>query len=84
MIYIYITTKSDQRHMRKSTSEWTVLVSHKDELEQLIPFKLLREYNPLEVTEISTPKGIVEEAAFCWWIPYTLRRRDRIISTVNK
>ena len=28
-------------------------------------------------------KGINDEAAFCWWVPYTLRKRDRIISAVN-
>ena len=28
-------------------------------------------------------RGIADEAAFCWWVPYTLRKRDRIISAVN-
>ena len=27
--------------------------------------------------------NIADEAAFAWWVPYTLRRRDRIISSVK-
>ena len=28
-------------------------------------------------------RGISDEPAFCWWVPYTLRKRDTIISVVN-
>jgi hypothetical protein len=27
---------------------------------------------------------IASEPAFCWWVPFTLKRRDRIIAVVNK
>ena len=36
------------------------------------------------MAEFATARGIAEEPAISWWIPYTLRRRDRIIATVNK
>jgi hypothetical protein len=28
--------------------------------------------------------GINNEQAFAWWMPYTFKRRDRIIAAVNK
>ena len=28
-------------------------------------------------------RGISDEPAFCWWVPYTLKKRDAIISAVN-
>ena len=46
--------------------------------------KRLKESNPLEVEEFATATDIADEAAFCWQIPCTLRRRERIIATVNK
>lgn len=46
--------------------------------------KQLKESNPLEAAEFATARGIVEEPASCWWIPYTLRRRDRVIASINK
>ena len=70
--------------MRQSTLGWKLLIRHKDGSEQWIPLKLLKESNPLEVAEFATARGIAEEPAFSWWIPYTLRKRDRIISAVNK
>ena len=44
---------------------------------------VLKESNPIEVAEFAVARGIDVEAAFCWWVPYTLRKRDSIISAVN-
>ncbi len=30
-----------------------------------------------------TALGIADEPAFAWWVPYTLKKRDRIIAAVN-
>ena len=81
---MYITTKSGRRRMRQSTLGWKFLIRHKDGSEVWTPLKLLKEFNPIEVAEFATARGINEEPAFSWWIPYTLRRRDRIISADNK
>ena len=29
------------------------------------------------------PRNIDRKPAFCWWVPYTLRRRDRIVASVT-
>ena len=81
---MYITTKSGQRRMRQSTLGWKFLTLWKDGSESWIPLKLLKESNPIEVAEFAKARGIDDEPAFNWWIPYILRRRDRIIYAVNK
>jgi hypothetical protein len=80
---MYTTTKSGQRRIRKSTQGWKLLVLWKDGSEQWIPLKILKESHPVEVAEFAVSRGIDAEPAFCWWTPYTLRKRDRIISAVK-
>ena len=36
------------------------------------------------MVEFVTTRGIAEEPAFSWCIPYTLRTRDAIVPAVNK
>ena len=43
----------------------------------------MKESNPLEVSEYAVANELVTEPAFQWWIPTTLRRRDRIISKLH-
>ena len=33
--------------------------------------------------EFAKSRGIYKEPAFAWWIPYTLQKRDIIISAIN-
>lgn len=79
----YIVTKSGQRRLRKSTAGWNLLVAWKNGTEQWIPLSIMKESNPIEVAEFAVAQGIADEPAFCWWVSYTLRKRDSIISAVN-
>ena len=80
---MYITTKSGTRRMKQSTSGWDLLILWKNGTEEWIPLKLMKEYNPVEVAEFACSRNIDSEPAFAWWVPFTIRRRDRIIATVN-
>jgi hypothetical protein len=44
----------------------------------------LKESNPIEVAEFAVAQGLHDEPAFLWWVPYTLKRRARILAAVNK
>ena len=79
----YILTKSGQRRMRMTTVGWKLLVRFRDGSEQWIPLKILKETNPVEVAEFAFARGIDDQPAFAWWVPYTLRERDRIIAGIN-
>jgi hypothetical protein len=80
---MYIQTKSGQRRIRQTTIGWKLLVLWKDGSEEWIPLKILKESHPVEVAEFATARNISNEPAFCWWVPFTLRKRDRIISAVK-
>ena len=43
----------------------------------------MKESHPVDIYEYSNLRGINKEPAFAWWVPYTLRKRDIIISSVN-
>lgn len=79
----YVVTKRGRRKLRQTTVGWDFLVQWKDGTTQWLPLKLLKESNPVDVAEFVTARGIADEPAFCWWVPYTLRKRDRIIASVN-
>ena len=76
----YLITKSGRRQLRKTTSGWKLLVAWADDSETWVPLKDLKESHPVEVAEFAKARGNTDEAAFIWWVPYTLRKRDVILS----
>ena len=79
----YFTTKMGRRTLRQTTIGWKFEVLWKDGTKSWVPLKVLKESNPVEVAEYISSRKLAGEAAFAWWVPYTLRKRDRIISAVN-
>ena len=79
----FITTKSNKKRLRQTTIGWKLLVSWKDGSETWVPLKIIKETNPVDVAEFARAKGIDKEPAFAWWVPFTLRKRDIIISKVT-
>jgi len=80
---MYIRTKSGQRRLRQTTTGWSLLILWKNGEEELMPLNKLKQALPLETAEFAVARGIDDEPAFKWWVPYTLRRRDRIIAGIN-
>ena len=79
----YVATRRGQRKLRKTTKGWKLLIKWKDGSEQWIHLKDLKKSHPVEVAEYATARGIADEAAFAWWVPFTLRKRDVILSAVK-
>jgi hypothetical protein len=79
----YVVTRTGTRRRRKTTQGWKLLVKWKDGSETWIPLKDLKESNPVDVAEYAKARGIETEPAFAWWVPYTLRKRDIILSSVR-
>eukprot|EP00978_Attheya_sp_CCMP212_P004830 scaffold10628_cov48-Attheya_sp.AAC.1 len=48
-----------------------------------IAFKDLKESYPVELAKYAINSRIDDEPAFAWWVPYTMKKRDRIISKVK-
>ena len=68
----------------KSTRGWQMCVRWKDGSTTWEPLSRLKESNPVEIAEYATAKGLQGEPAFAWWVPYTIKKRDRIVAAVNK
>ena len=79
----YVYTKNGQRRLRKSTAGWKLLEVWKNGEEQWMSLSTMKRSNLREVTEFVTANGIEDEPAFYWWIPFTLRQRDRTIAAVS-
>ena len=73
-----------RKHHRKNTKGWELCVQWKDGSSSWEPLAALKESNPVEVAEYAVAVNIASEPAYSWWVPYTLKRRDRIIAAVNK
>ena len=46
--------------------------------------KDLKERNPFELEEYAVANKIEHEPSFAWWVSFTLRKRNRIISKLQK
>ena len=79
----WIVSKRGKRSMRKTTVGWKFRVKWKDGSVTWAPLKDLKESNPVEVAEYAKARGIKDKPAFAWWVPFTLRKRDAVISAVN-
>jgi hypothetical protein len=61
-----------------------LLVKRKDGSMSWEKLKDLKDSNPVKLAEFAVANRLVEEPAFNWWVPQTLRRRrNRIISKVK-
>ena len=76
-------SKTGRKSLRKTTKGWDFLCLWKDGSSTWAPLKDLKESNPVDIAEYVVGNRISEEAAFAWWVPYTLKKRDHIISKVK-
>ena len=79
----YITTKSGQRRLRKTMKGWKLHIKWKDKSKAWINLADMKEAHPVEMAEYARARGISNEPAFAWWVPYTLRKREVILTAVK-
>jgi hypothetical protein len=79
----YITSHSGNRHPKKTTRGWKLLVEWKDGSVSWVPLKDLKASNPLQLAEYAVANNIDHEPAFNWWVHHTLKVRDRVIGKVQ-
>jgi hypothetical protein len=73
-----------RKYPKKTTRGWKFCVEWKDGTTSWEPLSSLKESNPVELAEYAVAHDLSTEPAFSWWVPYTLKKRDAIISAVNK
>ena len=80
----YIITKTGQRRLGQTTKGWKLLVKWKDGSESWVKLTDIKEAQPVDLAEYAKARGIDQEPAFAWWVPYTLRQCDVILSAFKK
>jgi hypothetical protein len=68
---------------KKTTKGWKLLVRWKDGSTQWVRLADLKESNPVELAEYAVGNKLMSEPAFRWWVPYTIKKRDRIIAKIK-
>jgi hypothetical protein len=43
----------------------------------------LKDSNPVQVAEYSVAHQIDEQPAFAWWVPFTLKKKNRILASIR-
>ena len=76
----HISMPNGRQRKVQTTRGWEILVEWKDGSTDWIALKDLKESYPVELAEYAVHNGIQDEPAFAWWVPYTLKKRQRIIS----
>jgi hypothetical protein len=66
-----------------TTKGWKLLIEWRDGTTDWLPLKDLRESYPVQVAEYTVANKIIEQLAFAWWVPYVLRKWERIIQKVK-
>lgn len=55
----------------------------KDQSEMWVPLNQLKESNPVKLALFAQARGIADETAFSWWVPYMLKKADQIICSIK-
>ena len=66
-----------------TTRGWQVLVEWADETLTWMDMKDVKEASPVELAEYAVANRINQEPAFAWWVSYTLKKQNHIISKVK-
>jgi len=76
-------TRSGNKKPKRTTKGWKLCVECNDGTRNWILLKDLKESNPIDVAEYAKANKIDDEPPFKWWVPFVLKKKDRIISKVK-
>ena len=79
----FLTTQNNIKRRRKTTRGWEVCILWKDKSTTWHALKDIKDSYPVELAEFAVENGISHLPAFAWWVPFTLRKRDRIVSKIK-
>ena len=79
----FITTGTGTRRRRETTIGWELLAQWKDRSTNCMSLKDLKESYPVQIAEYAVAAKIAMVPTFAWWVPQTLKKRNRIISKVK-
>ena len=78
------TTKSGRKCPRRTTKGWQLLLRFKDGSTSWHSLKDLKDANPIELAQYAVHTGIDKAPAFSWWVPFVVKKSNRIIKALKK
>ena len=78
-----MTAKNGIRQRRETTAGWEMLVQWKNGSTTWFSLKDMKKSYPVQVAEYCVHSWISAEPEFAWWVPYVLKKRNRIIAKVK-
>ena len=75
----FYTDRNGQKKRVKTTKGWHMLFKFKDGTTSWFQLKDVKDDFMIQIAEYAVTAGIAEEPAFAWWVPYTIKKRDRIV-----
>ena len=79
----YVMSSNGVRRRKETTKGWDVLCQWKDGLTTWNKLKDVKDSYPVELAEHAVNNKVDDEPAFAWWVPYTLKKKARIISKIK-
>ena len=79
----FVISSNGNKHRRETTKGWEVLLHWKDGSTTWNKLKDVKDSYPVELAEFAIHNKLEEEPAFAWWVSYTIKKKNRIISKVK-
>jgi hypothetical protein len=83
MVNGYYKGPSGHPTRKRTTRGWQLYVTWKGGSTDWVALKDLKDSYPVELAEYAIMAKIADEPAFAWWVPYTLKKRERIVSKLK-
>jgi hypothetical protein len=78
----YYSTKSGPKPKR-TTRGWRLLVEWKDGTNTWVSLADIKDSYPVQVADYAVTNQLTQEPAFRWWVPFILKKRERILKKVK-
>ena len=79
----FVVSSNGNKRRIETTKGWEVLVQWKDGTTTWSKMKDVKDSYPVQLAEYVVENNVVEEPAFKWWVPYTIKKKSRIISKIK-
>ena len=79
----FITNSSGTKRRRETTKGWEILIQWKDGSTTWSKLKDVKDSYPVDLAEFAVLNKIDDEPAFAWWVSYTIKKKNRIISKIK-
>jgi len=76
----FVTSRNAGRRRKMTTKGWEILLQWKDGSTTWEKMKDVKNAYLVQLAEYARQRDILETPAFAWWVPYVIKKRQRIIS----